>query len=138
MNSSSPVASAFGLAYDPDRHQAVTFLAGFPTGIWILRGNHWSNPQFDLEPPQRNNLGLAYDRTLGKHILFGGFQEGQFFNDTWLLDDKWQELDSPLVPPARWGHTLFYDQNRGRIVIFGGFDGKSYLNDMWELVVTEP
>jgi len=138
VNSSSPVASAFGLAYDPDRHQAVTFLAGFPTGIWILRGNHWSNPQFDLEPPQRNNLGLAYDRTLGKHILFGGFQEGQFFNDTWLLDDKWQELDSPLVPPARWGHTLFYDQNRGRIVIFGGFDGKSYLNDMWELVVTEP
>lgn len=141
LDSASPRASSFGLAYDRNRHQLVTYLSGSGNEImrtWILHENRWSNPQLEPTPPQRSSVGMAYDGTLQKSILFGGAWNPQLFNDTWLLGDEWQELDSRLVPQARWGHTLYYDGNRDRIVMFGGFDGQSYLNDMWELVVTEP
>ncbi len=138
IDSASPEASGFGLAYDRNRHQLSTFLSSFENATWILHENRWSNPQMDPLPPQRSSASMAYDITLQKSILFGGAWNPQLFNDTWLLGDEWQELDSHLVPQARWGHTLYYDGSRGRIVMFGGFDGQLVLNDMWELVVTEP
>jgi hypothetical protein len=71
-------------------------------------------------------------------VLFGGLQEGKYYNDTWLFSEGWQEVESPLMPQARWGHSLFYDENRGRVILFGGFDGESYMNDMWELIIEKP
>jgi hypothetical protein len=137
-DSPNPVASGFSLAYNSDRQQLVTFLAGFPDGTWILQDKHWSEPRFESEPPPRSGVGLVYDEASHMPVLFGGLQEGKYYNDTWLFSEGWQEVESPLMPQARWGHSPFYDENRGRVILFGGFDGESYMNDMWELIIEKP
>lgn len=92
----------------------------------------------------RLQFDLAFDRTRGVTILFGGAfcerpedaDEAQCYpqSDTWEFDgEKWYQVELPLSPPARYGHAMTFDEARGVVVLFGGIgiDGNT-LNDTWE------
>ncbi|MBK8900197.1 MAG: hypothetical protein IPM53_03350 [Anaerolineaceae bacterium] len=98
-----------------------------------LQGNSWNTTQFDLAPEYRRHAEMAYIPETEQLILFGGLENEELYDDTWLLTaDGWQQLDLPQSPPGRWGQAMFYDEVRGHVVLFGG-TGNGGLNDMWEL-----
>jgi hypothetical protein len=139
----SPIASGAPIVYDPNKQQAVGFLAWQPSGTWIWDKAGWSKPSLlslILEPPLRGNSMMANDPGTGKSLLFGGIKTennlSTFFEDTWVFDGKsWREVESILRPPGRWGHAIFFDTKLQKFILFGGYDGKSALNDLWEISV---
>ena len=67
-----------------------------------------------------------------KIILFGGYWNGNYLNDTWQYDESahtWNQI-SPTggtAPSVRSGHAMAY-AGGNNIILFGG----SGLNDTWE------
>ena len=83
----------------------------------------------------------------GKMMVFGGKNNGKFFNDCWelgFLPENWIETNIPGdKPPARWQHTaVWMDPSPGEtggMLIFGGQDENGeYLDDFWILHTPGP
>ena len=54
-------------------------------------------------------------------LLFGGFDFGQVFGDTWVLrEDEWFQLNPGSSPSPRGGPGMAYDAATGTVVLFGG------------------
>ena len=74
---------------------------------------------------------MAYDSENENVVLFGGMNESDFLNDTWLWDgESWREVCSEEIcsrPTARSGHSMAYDRVRGRTVLVGGNAQKSLM-----------
>ncbi|MDH5386589.1 MAG: hypothetical protein OEY18_17955 [Candidatus Aminicenantes bacterium] len=78
-------------------------------------------------------------------MVFGGKDNGEFFNDCWRLrlwDKEWEEMSiTGDKPPARWQHSaVWMDPSPGEtggMLIFGGQDENGeYLDDFW--ILREP
>ena len=106
-------------------------------------------------PGKRKSLGLVYDYSRDRFVLFGGIDGHEVLGDTYEGTPYWNELDgsvnagdpqsvaSPHMvrweeistsggPSARWGHSMAYDPVNERVVLFGGFDANHQpLNDLW-------
>jgi N-acetylneuraminic acid mutarotase len=86
-------------------------------------------------PSAREDLQMVYDSAGGKMILFGGYDEAAYFNDTWAYDpvaNTWTELHpAGTVPSPRDGHSMSYDPVGGKVILFGGWDGNNDHNDTW-------
>ena len=86
------------------------------------------------KPSARQETALAFDSARGRTVLFGGFDEAGWRQDTWEWDGtRWeQKTPSSAIPGARRGHALAYDALRGRVVLFGGASDVSRYQDTWE------
>jgi hypothetical protein len=63
-------------------------------------------------------------------LLFGGYDDMGFRNDTWQWDGaNWTELWPVHNPPARYGAVMTTLCGQG--VLFGGSGQSGYLNDTW-------
>lgn len=131
FESTSPYASGHDIEYFPVEGYALLL----PN--LILQDNSWNTVQLDPAPDYRQHAEMAYIPETQQLILFGGLENEELYDDTWLLTaDGWQQLDFDQTPPGRWGQIMFYDEVRGRIVLFGG-TGQDARNDMWELWLTD-
>lgn len=73
----------------------------------------------------------------GKLILFGGFSDDLFSDETYILDIKhlhWKRMNTETKPSARKGHSAGVFE--GSMYVFGGTDGLKSLNDLWKLDLT--
>src|SRR5439155_19209480 len=84
----------------------------------------------------------VYDSSSNRMIVFGGFLNGSFFNDVWVLTNangtggnpEWIQLAPLGGPPAeRFTHTAVYDPATNRMTIFGGGNSINGFNDVWVL-----
>jgi Galactose oxidase, central domain len=106
---------------------------------WVWNGTDWHQRLPVTSPPPRSLASLAYDRTLGRLVLFGGAQASSgspYYNDTWTWDGtNWTQLSLVVAPPARYAFGMAYDPRERALVIFGGlvdFDN-TVLTDTWIL-----
>lgn len=85
-------------------------------------------------PSARYRSSLAYNSARQKTVLFGGYNDSYYFNDTWEWDGTdWIKCLPATSPATRSGHTiLVYDSNRQKTILFGGTRGNINLNDTWE------
>jgi len=119
------------MVFDPAREEAVT-IAGDDT--ILLRKGTWRSV-FNPSLPTRAGYGLVFDQKRNESVLFGGYQAGTYFSDTWAWNGaSWVDLTATagVAPSARNGNQMAYDSVRKRAVLFGGFDGTAMLNDTWE------
>jgi hypothetical protein len=76
---------------------------------------------------------MVYDEAIGKTVLFGGRQFGDFSlqGDTWTWDGQLWVQAATTGPSARELMAMAYDSVRHRVVLFGGTGGGA-LGDTWE------
>jgi len=137
---SSPVACDSPLAvFDTNRSRLV--LTCSSTEIYEYDGTAWKGfSNLDEIPDSRRFAAMVYDDNLKKTVLFGGFTNNNYRNDTWTWDGtKWEELDirQDDRPHHRGLMTMWYDPLQKKTILYGGI-GRGNVNqkvtrfgDMW-------
>jgi hypothetical protein len=124
-------------AYDSNRSRLVVDCYGSTVYEWD--GATWKAFTPKSQPNTRRFAAVAYDETLKKVVLFGGYDDttGNFRQDTWLWDGtNWTEVKNAR-PPHRSLTSMWYDPNLKKVVIYGGVgranaDQKvTRYDDMW-------
>ncbi|HEY0159242.1 MAG TPA: kelch repeat-containing protein [Thermoanaerobaculia bacterium] len=124
---------------DTDRNRLIMLCEG--TTIWEFDGTDWKDfGTLTPQPDQRRFGAISYDPKLKKVVLFGGFYNNNYRNDTWTWDGtKWAELDidNDDRPPHRSNHVMWYDAAQQKTLLYAGV-GRPNLNskvtrfaDMW-------
>ena len=127
-------AASYGdsMVFDPSIGKTVLFGGVGPTTVglagsdteedqtWTFDGSAWTQLFPATSPSARDSAAMAYDPSIGKVVLFGGFATGD--NSTWTFDGSdWTQLSTPTSPPSRGGASMDYDPAIGQMVFFGGY-----------------
>ena len=94
---------------------------------------NWTEASSPTSPPARAGLAMAYDSAHDQVVLFGGADNANTFNDTWVWDGaNWTQQFPQTSPPARVFHAMAYDSEHDQVVLFGGSDVSfNLLSDTW-------
>lgn len=123
-----------------DGAHGVVLLFGGAAGdeTWTRSGSAWTQRLPPTSPPARTGHALAYDRTRGRVVLFGGRRVGMpgLLNDTWEWDGtNWVAQPSPAGLTPRKGTAMSFLQGigpgNGGLVLTGGSDGFANLDETW-------
>jgi hypothetical protein len=137
------------MAYDGKR-EAIMLFGGYtkPSGVhygpvsdivscetWEFDGFVWE--KFHVNSPEpRFGHQMVYDEGNGVIVLFGGHNESNYFNDTWIWEGNsatWSKITTENMPLARCSHAMTYDCMRKKVLLFGGkTESDVPLNDLWE------
>lgn len=152
--------SQHGMVYEASTGKVLLFGGGRSdpgsydgTGVTVSLGDTWElDPTTHAwtaltpaaTPSSRFDMGLVWDGSRNKAVLFGGMQQessgvtGVAKQDTWEWDPSaatWTERTTAGTKPTpRYAHSMAFDGNRGKVLVFGGFDMSTggSLNDLWE------
>jgi hypothetical protein len=123
----------FWIAIDEARGELVLLYApgdgiGLYTRVYSIAGNTWSGPFAGPASPAFSDIALAYDRTRGRVVSYGGwlgytppFASDEVFvwdgaAQTWTV----QVVSGISQPAARYAAGLCSDPVRGGLLLFGG------------------
>ncbi|MDP9194271.1 MAG: hypothetical protein M3P06_21450 [Acidobacteriota bacterium] len=126
-------------AYDTDRNRLVVSCTG--TDTYEFDGSAWKTfTELTKEPQTRRFAAMVYDPKLKKTIMFGGYNNNNYRDDTWTWDGTaWTELkmDGDDRPPHRGQAAMWYDPLQQKVILYGGI-GRGSVNervtrysDMW-------
>ena len=122
--------------YDTDRKKYVMVCnAG---NVWEFDGTTWKNSK-DLKevPPPRRFSSISYDPTLKKTVLYGGYDELDFIDQTWTWDGAVWTRVKKNPAKQRGQAAMWYDASLKKTVLYGGIgrqDRESRIErfaDMW-------
>jgi hypothetical protein len=133
-NCDSPLST-----FDSDRGRLIVTCSANVIHEWD--GTNWKSfPDLKDKPSNRAFSSLVYDPNLKKTILFGGYNNNNYLNDTWSWDGTaWTEIKpgKDARPPHRGLAAMWYDPLQKKIIVYGGL-GRGGLNeritrysDMW-------
>jgi hypothetical protein len=122
-------------AFDTDRQKVVMVCSDSST--WEYDGAAWTqNSTSKVTPPIHRFSSLAYDQSLKKTVLFGGY-DGSYLNQTWTFDGTTWVQVKKNPPPSRSHAAMWYDATLKKTVIYGGIgrvtsnDVVTRYSDMW-------
>jgi len=129
-----------GVAFDTVRGVMVLF--GGVDGALNVKRDHWEYDGVNwtkikipslFKPTLRSRVGMTYDSTRLRTILFGGYDVAKgVSDDTWEFNGAiWNKIATPTSPTPRQDHGMAYDPVRNRTVIYGGSNGGD-MGDTWE------
>jgi hypothetical protein len=104
---------------------------------WIYKNssNTWENVTGLERPPARAGHALVPIWSTYKILLFGGADEVNLFNDTWIFDlvsQSWTKQIPGNLPSGRNMHAMAPIFGTDNIVLFGGMNNSSqFMNDTW-------
>ncbi len=133
----APVACALsGSAFDTDRAKLVIYCLDSTVYEWD--GSAWTKfADLKTKPDARRFANVAYDRALKKTVLFGGYDDVNYRDDTWLWDGaQWTEVKKNRATYRSHAATWF-DPVLNKTVIYGGIGRRSLegrlerYSDMW-------
>jgi len=136
---------AFAMTYDSNRGVAVLF-GGNNNNGWRNDTWEWDSNTMDWykcspanQPAQLVNHAMAYNKIIGKVVLFGGGTSGSNAqNKTWTWDGvNWVEIFPDYAPPAIHSHCMAYDEATNRITYHGGITSGSPKNHTFTLALEE-
>jgi hypothetical protein len=88
----------------------------------------------------RSFAGMVYDPILKKVVMYGGYNNNNFRNDTWTWNGtEWTEvsMSKDKRPPHRGQMSMWYDPLQQKVILYGGI-GRGSVNehvtrysDMW-------
>jgi len=130
--------------------------SGANNETWLLDPSNsvWELVATDVTPPARFGHAMAFDKSTGLVVMFGGralplqpfiepvlHETGlhdvaveDVLNDTWVYDvaDGWREVRPNGSPSPREGPVMVHDEALGRNVLFGGrTEGGEWPDDTW-------
>ena len=136
---SVPYAQA-GMRGDINGDGVIDFADINPFIECIIHGvcpNEWverrpETPEYS--PSARCDHAMAYDSARKVTVLFGGWNQDGFLNDTWEWNGiTWTQIATPTAPSPRNYPAMAYDPASCKVVLFGGGLGNdAWLNDTWE------
>jgi Galactose oxidase, central domain/Kelch motif len=98
--------------------QSISF-----AGIWTR--------QSSANGPSARYAAVTANDASGSVVLFGGNNDDDVLNDTWIWDgENWKEQLPANRPPARSNAAMANDR-AGSVVLFGGFTTSGDLQDTW-------
>jgi hypothetical protein len=124
--------------YDTDRKVMVVVCDS--SVVLEFDGTQWNEKATDTSksrPPIRRFSSVAYDKTLKKTVLFGGFDETQYLNETWTWDGTTWTRVKKNPPQIRSQAAMWYDATLKKTVLYGGIGRNDTLSrivrfsDMW-------
>jgi hypothetical protein len=132
----SPLSCAPASTFDTDRGRLILYCG---TNIFEWDGMTFKSfPNLTRGPTFREFTKIAYDPTLKKTVLFGGFDTSNYLRDTWTWDGtQWTEVKPSRRPPSRTLTTMWYDRTRNKVTMYGGIgrptpeDRVERYDDMW-------
>jgi Galactose oxidase, central domain len=122
--------------FDSDRQRFIIVCnAG---NVFEFDGTTWTNKKDLKDKPPAHRLGqLSYNPTLKKTVLFGGYDETDFLDQTWLWDGTvWTRIKKDAAPP-RGQAVMWYDATMKKTLLYGGIGRKDKdsrierFADMW-------
>ncbi|MCI4367991.1 MAG: PKD domain-containing protein [Thermoplasmata archaeon] len=106
-----------------------------PTAAPLNASPAWGNisaSQGSHPPGNEFGRSVAFDPKDGYVLLYGGYTNHTYLNQTWTFSrGHWTELFPTVSPPARDHSALVYDARDGYMLLFGGANSSSSLNDTW-------
>ena len=78
---------------------------------------------------------MAFDPTSRKIVMFGGFANGLFLDDTWEwsgTSSSWTPSTPTVIPRRRSKHAMGVDPIRRRLVMLGGEFTMGTFSDLWD------
>ena len=125
-------------SFDTDRQKLVAVCNDASTFEWD--GAAWKAfPDLKTKPQFRRFAEMVYDQTLKKTVLYGGWDEANYVNTTWLWDGtSWSEQKNNRAP-SRSLEAMWFDPISKKTVLYGGIgrpnpeDRLNRYNDMWSL-----
>jgi len=101
--------------------------------VWLHDGEGWQDLSAGTSFPARIDPAAAFDSTLNRIVMFGGYGINGELNDTWAFDTlTWRRIITPTSPNVRSRALMAYDSVRQRMVLVGGFANGALSNDTWE------
>ncbi|MBK8975104.1 MAG: hypothetical protein IPM29_04215 [Planctomycetes bacterium] len=130
----------FAIEWFPPTGRLVLFGGKDPAGgnlgdTWLWdQANGWVQLTLPVAPSARHWCSMVYDDTVGRLVLFGGYDGTSYFNDTWTFDGVAWQLQTPATSPSGRGrHGMAFDSFRSRVVLFGGTNASPNPNgETWE------
>jgi hypothetical protein len=108
----------------------VPTVVGAAPGSAAARG--WTLLAPPSSPPPRAGHVMAFDPVARDVVLFGGYDDTSYLNDTWTWDGStWTRQVPSASPSPRAGAGIAFDRTTRQLVMFGGFSGSGYLGDTW-------
>jgi hypothetical protein len=135
------------MAFDTTRGVVLLFggrlISDAQDDLWAYDGTSWellvpTDPEGDGNPSDRDEGQMAFDRSRGVAVLFGGRDDaGTKLTDVWEWDGtSWEEI-TPTDPEAdgnpagRYDTAMAYDATREVVLLFGGY-AAFHTDDLWE------
>lgn len=119
--------NGFGLLFGGGRNGASSYYSD----TWAWQMGAWQQ-LVGTAPPPRAGTSIAFDRTRGAFVLFGGYGfPASPLGDTWEYSAGVWSLRSTAGPSPRGEHASAYDPVRNSVLVFGGF-GNGLRGDTWE------
>jgi galactose oxidase-like protein len=136
------VADGYVLLWGERYHPASPFTIPTPE-TWIFQSGKWAELNLTSQPTPRNGASMAYDKTDGYVLLFGGgtgigYCGGYVcqLNDTWKFSaGAWTNITPTHSPGVRSWASMTFDGKDGYILLFGGNNAPgagSPRNDTWK------
>jgi Kelch motif len=122
-------------AFDSERNKLVVSCAEGDVFEWD--GAAWAHPTPKTIPTFHQFGTLAYDPNLKKTVLFGGYDNGSYLDQTWTWDGTTWTRQKKNPAPGRTLAAMWYDPTLKKIVIYGGIgrltstDRITRYDDMW-------
>ena len=122
--------------FDSDRQRYIIVCAA--GNVFEFDGTTWTNKKDMKDKPTIRRLSmLSYNPTLKKTVLFGGYDETDFIDETWLWDGTVWTRVKKNPPPPRGQAVMWYDATMKKTLLYGGIgrqDKDSRIErfaDMW-------
>ncbi|MCB2153807.1 VCBS repeat-containing protein [bacterium] len=133
-----PVASDFTMAAGASGLSLSTATAGkaialsktfdLYDGAWdltyqvpMVSEHDWTLLAPSASPAVRQGTAMCYDSARGEVVLFGGWDDSQIFDDTWIFKNgEWTQKFPATSPSPRAAHAMAFDSSRGVVVLYGG------------------
>lgn len=121
------------LSFNKSGKNTFQVVKAYSNQTWVYQSGQWSRLTSQSSIPQMAGSASAYYPRGESIVLFGGENNGTFFNYTWIFTGlTWTPLKGlTLAPSARAFSSMAYSANLRGIVLFGGKTSSGYSNSTW-------
>jgi len=123
-------------AFDTDRQVLVVVCGG--QSVWEFNGTDWKDVNPKPAPDFRRFAALVYDQNIKKAVMFGGYDNINYRDETWTWDGAtWTKLKPSKKPQHRAQMAMWFDTRAKKTILYSGA-GRPNINervtrysDMW-------
>ena len=106
-------------AFDTDRQVLVVVCGG--QDVWEWNGESWKALSPKPVPDFRRFAGVVYDQNIKKTVMFGGYDNLNYRDETWTWDGTvWTRLKPNKKPGNRAQMSMWYDTLAKKTILYSG------------------